>query len=253
MRSPMPLQLHPDDDENIPYLGAMHDILALLRDQGAPQEKSGVLVDYGCGAGVWSMVGSDLFETVIGIDVLPGRMVRCQEVAESNGITNFRFINPLLDPNADIPPVDAMIAINVMPVIRSDHAHEMFAFAQRHLKPNGRFLISSYRAAAFLDQVTSLEYFSFLPPGKALYRYAATLRSALETIYGPRIHNEPRARAYHTKRGMIALGQSHGLRLAIGPETNARFDAFKAIDSLFAGTGHRRRVRWGDWFVFEKP
>jgi hypothetical protein len=169
-----------------------------------------------------------------------------------NAISNVTLVNPLSEPTSGLPAADAMIAINVMPVIRSDHAHEMFAFAQRRLESGGRFLISSYRPHVMLDQILSFEHFAYVPFAKALRRYAVTARSALEAFYSPRIRNTPRARAYHATQGMIALGEHYGLRLAAHPHALARRDAFRRIDELFHTSRFPRHFRWADWFMFEK-
>lgn len=249
---PMPHVLD-DYDELRPCFAAVRDVLAGLRPGvSGSAGRAGTLADYGCGPGSWALIGAGLYESVIGIDVLAHRVARGRELAALNGLANVKFLNLLAEPDAAIPPLDAMTAINVMPVIRSDHAHAMFAFAARHLVPGGRFLISAYRAPVFFDQLLSLEYFAYVSPGRALWRYAATARSALETLYGPRIRNVPRARAYHAPNGMVALGAEYGLRLAQGPDHFARLEAFGQIDRLFAGQAYRRRVRWADWFLFEK-
>lgn len=234
-----------------PYLGAIDDIVTTLRPARLSDQKAGTFVDYGCGWGTWALVAGRSYEAAIGIDILGPQIAWARQMAAANGLANVRFINLLEDIEASVPKIDLMIAIGFMPVARADHVHQMFDFARRNLAPGGRFLINTYRAAVFFDQLKSLEHFSYVSFGSALRRYAVTGRSALETIYNPKIQNTARARAYYAKSGMIDLGAQYGLQLAIGPAELASNSALKQIDTLFGGTKFRRRVRWADWFVFE--
>lgn len=246
-----PLNLPADHAEFVPYLNAIDGILTWLHNDKRSTGKSGTLVDYGCGSGPWSLVGGRIYDAVVGIDVLEHQLAHGRDMAASNGLANVRFLNLLTEAETAIGKIDAMIAIGFMPVARGDHVHQMFDFAQHHLVPGGRFLILAYRPVVFFDQIMSLEHFSYVPFGQALWRYAATARSALETIYAPKIANTPRARAYQAPRGMIELGVERGMRLAGGPDELAKLDFFQAIDSLFSGTAYRRHVRWANWYLFE--
>jgi precorrin-6B methylase 2 len=247
------LNLDIEQHEMLPYLESIHGILSWLKPDGLGGRESGVLVDYGCGWGTWSLAASDIYRSVIGLDVLDPQLDWGRRMAQANGLENVRFVNSLRESESAIPKMDAMIAIGFMPVAQGDHVHQMFDFAKRHLVSGGRFLILAYRPVAFIDQVASLEYFFFLSPIQALRRYAVTARSALETLYGPKIADTSRARAYHARSGMIELGTERQMRLAAAPDELANLNFFRDLDVLFKGDRYRRRFQWADWYLFEAP
>jgi len=214
--------------------------------------RAGTLIDYGCGAGSWSLVASERFEQVFALDVQPKSLARARELMALNDVDNVEIIDASQS-RPQLPKADAMIAIDVMTVIRSDHAHEMFAFARDHLAEGGYFLLSSRRVASMIDQMLSLERFKYDGVLYGLRRYAAVTRSALETYYSPRIRDIPRARPYHHVNAVPRLGAEYGFGVVRGPDDLARLEAFQELDWFYKGHRKARRwFRWCDWHLLRK-
>jgi precorrin-6B methylase 2 len=244
------LKLTPPLEEMRPYIEPVREIIALVR-AGAPP--TGTLIDYGCGAGTWAVIAREQFAQVVGLDFVPKSIARAHELIALNQVSNVSIVNVALEPDYAFPRADAMISIDVMPVMQSDHAHQMFAFAREHLIPGGRFLVSSRRVGSMIDQVLTLERFRYDGVLGGLRRYAAVSRSALETIYAPKVRSIPRARSYHHRDAVPILAEEYGFKVESGPEVLTRLEPVRKLDWFYKGHGKTPRFfRWCNWYLLRK-
>jgi SAM-dependent methyltransferase len=92
------------------------------------------VLDLGCGYGQWSIVASEMNQQVLGLDIDPGRISFCKEIASELGVGNLSFEQGDLKSLADDEGFDAIFMFSVLPWLPWKEALPM---AIKHLAKNG--------------------------------------------------------------------------------------------------------------------
>ena len=250
MISETSIQLNDDLKE---FRVSIPQMLSII-DRASKGIKPGLAMDYGCGPGVWSVCLGTRYDKVIGIDILESSLEAARKLALLNQQENVTLLNFLNSPTLPPAPVDLMIAIDVVEVMRSEHIHAMFQFAATHLGQGGRFLMTSRRPAGYIDALLSLSRFRHDGLLGGLRRYAALTRSVVEALTERRIDRGLRARFYHHPNAILSLADEYGLCRLWHPKELENDPVFGAMDLHFwkPETQGFRSQKHLDWYLFEK-
>lgn len=99
-----------------------------------------LLVDLGCGAGNWSIAGSRLFKTVIGVDVNARRLNAARHIASTLHATNIQFCEcPIETAPISKRTADCVLLCNVLPYVQNWRA--CLTCAGDYLRDGGSLLV----------------------------------------------------------------------------------------------------------------
>jgi SAM-dependent methyltransferase len=241
-----PIDLPGETEEFRPYLDPIYRMLEFCRS-----ESDGVLLDFGSGPGVWSLVGSKLYDQVISVDLNDRMLERAQDLFTRNGANNVEHIDLRQTPADELGEIGAAVTVGVIELAGSRHVVDMFQTVASKLKPGGVFLCMTRRPFAVLSTLFTLNRLRVDGPIKGTKRTLAVLRSALEANLSPAIRPIERARFYHSSRAIEALAADNGLILLKSPRELGPRPEFIGFEPYCAPRLFGRpTIRW---HLFQKP
>ena len=104
--------------------------------------EQGIMLDIGCGHGLWSFYAALCRPQlqVWGIDPDEDKITLARHTAEAHRIANVRFVAGLAE-EADLPPADLVTIIDVIYLIPPQGQERLLEATTRPLRPGGRLLL----------------------------------------------------------------------------------------------------------------
>lgn len=108
-----------------------------------------ILINIGSGPGIWSLIGSRIFDRVIGLEVDDDWIPYANKVMADNTVDNVEFFNSATQDISQLPLADTVIAIMVLPHARSSEVIDIFRFVAEKLDKGGTFFCMTQNPVGF--------------------------------------------------------------------------------------------------------